>query len=368
LHTGPPAPLPSRPGPVTGAYRSALRGRELVLAGFLALLLVFVGVSLSVGSYDLSWREILSALSTGEEGVANTVVWRLRMPRILAAVVTGWALGLSGLGTQSLLKNPLASPFTLGISQGAAFGAALAIVLVGVGGAQGTAAAGIPAGSGMLRNVYSVSLFALGGSLSATAVILRLAVFRRLSPESVILAGVALSSLFVSGTILIQYFASDVEIASVVFWTFGDVSRSTWREIARMSAVCAGATAFFLRHRWNLNALLAGEDAARGLGVRVEALRLSGMLVASLAAAVVTAFHGVVAFLGLLAPHIGRRIVGSDHRLLVPASCLVGGLLLLGADTLGRCLAGSGSLPVGVFTSFLGAPLFLFLLIRGRRP
>jgi len=236
-----------------------------------------------------------------------------------------------------------------------------------VGGAGGTVVAGDPDGGGLFRNLCSVSLFAMAGAMTATAVILILSVFRRMAPESIILAGVALSSLFVSGTILIQFFASDVEIASVVFWTFGDVSRSTWREISYMAAVCLAVTAFFLINRWNLNALSSGEDVARGLGVSVEALRLWGMLAAALAAAIVTGFHGVVAFLGLLAPHIGRRLVGADHRLLVPASCLIGALLLLAADTLGRCLAGSGSLPVGVITSFMGAPLFLYLLIRGER-
>jgi len=354
---------------VARAYRAALGRRALMIPGFLLLLALCAGVALTVGAFDLPWPSMLRALAGKEEGPAHTVVWSLRMPRILAAMVTGWALGLSGLGTQSLLKNPLASPFTLGISQGAAFGAALGIVLLGLGGLGGPAADGAPAArETLVRSFASISLLAMAGAMTATGVILALAVLGRMAPESIILAGVALSSLFVSGTILIQYFASDVEVASVVFWTFGDVSRSTWREIACMAAVTAAVSAFFLMNRWSLNALSSGEDVARGLGVRVEALRLWGMLAASLAAAVVTAYHGVVAFLGLLAPHIGRRLVGADHRLLVPASCLIGALLLLGADTLGRCLAGSGSLPVGVITSFMGAPLFLYLLIRrGRR-
>jgi iron complex transport system permease protein len=186
-----------------------------------------------------------------------------------------------------------------------------------------------------------------------------------MSPEAIILAGVALSSLFVSGTILIQYFASEVEIATVVFWTFGDVARSTWREIGLLGIAALGITLYFVLYRWDLNALLAGEETAKSLGVEVEKIRILGMLIATVLAALVTCFHGVIAFLGLLAPHIGRRLIGPDHRLLIPYSCLLGALLLLLADTVGRVVVGSGTLPVGVLTSFMGAPLFLYLLWKG---
>jgi iron complex transport system permease protein len=210
-----------------------------------------------------------------------------------------------------------------------------------------------------------VTFFAFLGAMTATLVILLLARLKKLSPEAIILAGVALSSLFTSGTILVQYFASEVEIASVVFWTFGDVARSNWQEIGILSLTTLLVLIYFVFNRWNLNALSAGEDTARSLGVEVDRFRLWGMLLASLVAALATAFHGVIAFLGLLAPHIGRRLIGADHRFLIPYSCLIGSLLLLLADTAGRLLVGSGTLPVGVLTSFMGAPLFLYLLIKG---
>jgi iron complex transport system permease protein len=199
----------------------------------------------------------------------------------------------------------------------------------------------------------------------ATAVILLLARLKKMSPESIILAGVAMSSLFTSGTILIQYFASEVEIASVVFWTFGDVTRSNWPEIGLLTMVTFAVIVYFVFVRWDLNAVSAGEDTARSLGLDVDRFRLYGMLLAALAASLATALHGVIAFLGLLAPHIGRRLIGADHRFLIPYSCLIGALLLLLADTAGRLIVGSGTLPVGVLTSFMGAPLFLYLLIRG---
>jgi iron complex transport system permease protein len=287
------------------------------------------------------------------------------VPRIAAAIVAGWGLGLSGLATQSLLRNPLASPFTLGISQGAAFGAAFSIVILGAGGMRASALRTQDAASFFIHSVYAVTVFAFLGALLATVVILALARLRKMTPESIILAGVALSSLFTSGTILVQYFATDVEIATVVFWTFGDVARSSWREIGLLALITGGAILYYLFHRWNLNAMAAGEESAMALGVEVERVRLAGMFIAALVAALATAFHGVIAFLGLLAPHIGRRLVGADHRLLAPFSGLIGALLLLAADTGGRLLVGSGTLPVGVLTSFMGAPLFLYLLMRG---
>jgi iron complex transport system permease protein len=210
-----------------------------------------------------------------------------------------------------------------------------------------------------------VTLFAFLGSITATLVILLLASLKKMSPESIILAGVALSSLFTSGTILVQYFATEVEIATVVFWTFGDVARSSRQEICLLGVVTACVVIYFMYNRWNLNALATGDDSAKGLGVEINRLRLAGMLLAALVAALATAFHGVIAFLGLLSPHIARRLAGSEHGLLIPYSCLTGSLLLLLADTLGRIIVGSGTLPVGVLTSFMGAPLFLYLLIRG---
>jgi len=300
------------------------------------------------GAYDLSPLRVLKVLTGGGGEAADVVVWNIRLPRIAAALMTGWGLSLAGLSIQSLLKNPLGSPSTLGISQGAAFGAALAIVVFGA-------------------KVFSVTVFAFAGAMGATVVILLLARLKSLSPEAIILAGVALSSLFGSATILVQYVATETQLAVVVFWTFGDVARSGWKEIGLMSAAVVLASLYLAARRWDLNALDSGEETAKGLGVHVERVRLQGMVVASLVSALATAFHGVIAFVGLIAPHMARRLVGADHGLLVPFSAVLGGLLLLAADTLGRVLVGSGALPVGVVTSFMGAPMFLYLLVRGYR-
>lgn len=352
-------------------YQAYLRKKLLL---FWVLLVVLIGLALyamTAGLYNLSIYKVFETLAGSEDTQAIVVVWRIRLPRIVSAIVAGWALGLSGLVIQCLLRNPLGSPFTLGISQGAAFGAAFAIVMLGAGGAAPSSAqSGIvqtvsSAGPMTIRNLYSVTFCAFLGGLLATGIILALARLKKMAPEAIILAGVALSSLFVSGTILVQYFATEVEIASVVFWTFGDVSRSNWTEIFWMTASTSLATLYFTLKRWDLNALSADEDTALALGVEVGKIRLVGMFLTALIASLVTAFLGVIAFLGLLAPHIGRRLVGSDHRFLLPVSCLLGSLLLLLSDTIGRTIVGSGTLPVGVLTSFMGAPLFLYLLVKG---
>jgi iron complex transport system permease protein len=354
-------------GRIIEAHRALIRPKIYLFIWLLLGLLVLIIGSIAVGSYDISLAKIIRTVFGLEEGPYKIVVWDIRMPRITAAMITGCALGLSGLATQSLLRNPLASPFTLGISQGAAFGAAFSIVVIGAAGMNQSALRTADANTFTILNVYAVTFFAFLGAITATLVILLLARLKKMSPESIILAGVALSALFTSGTILIQYFATDVEIATVVFWTFGDVARSNWQEIGFLGVVTVGVIVYFVFQRWNLNALAAGDDSAKGLGVEINRLRLAGMFLAALVAALATAFHGVIAFLGLLAPHIARRLTGSDHGLLIPFSCIVGSLLLLAADTLGRLLVGSGSLPVGVLTSFMGAPLFLYLLMKGLR-
>jgi len=360
--------LSGQPGELSGLYKAGLKKKIALGLGLTAATVVLGVYALAAGSYDLGPLDALRCLLGLESGANAVVVLGIRLPRIIAAIITGWALGLAGLATQTLLRNPMASPFTLGISHGAAFGAAFAIVFLGAGTTREAALRVGAMSDFFINSPYAVTLFAFMGAISATLVILLLARLKKMSPEAVVLAGVALTSLFVSGTILVQYFATETEIATVVFWTFGDVARSNWQEIGFLAVATLGITLYFSLKRWDLNALVAGAESAQGLGVRVERLRLEGMVLAALAAALATAFHGVIAFLGLLAPHISRRLVGADHRLLVPFSGLVGALLLLAADTTGRVVVGSGSLPVGVLTSFMGAPLFLYLLLKGQRP
>jgi iron complex transport system permease protein len=280
------------------------------------------------------------------------------MPRILSAIVAGIGLSVAGCVTQSILRNSLASPFTLGISQGAAFGAAVAIIVFGADSTTNP-------DSVIVNNPYLVVFFAFLGSMGSTIVVLMLAKSFRVTPEAMVLAGVALGSLFSAVTMILQYFADDVRVASVVFWTFGDIGRASWKDLGIMSVVVGISLIYFMFNRWNYNALDSGEETAKGLGVDVEKVRLLGMFVSSLIAAVITSFVGIIGFIGLVAPHIMRRLIGGDHRFLIPASSVMGGLILLASDTLGRTIISPVVLPVGAITSFLGAPVFLYVLSRG---
>lgn len=343
-------------------YRRYARRKALVILlvalGSVALAITAMGL----GSAGLSPLEVIRALLGRADAAASRIVFHIRLPRVLAALLAGAALSLSGCVMQNLLVNPLASDYTLGISQGASFGAAVAIVALGAGSTQSTTVDAV-----WINNPYVVTVFAFLGAILTTLVVLGMARTRGMTPEAMILAGIAMGALFSAGTIITQYFASDVQVASVVFWTFGDLGRASWKELAIIAGVTLPVGAFFVVRRWSLNALAAGDETARTLGVNVNRIRLAGMFLASLLAAVCVAFLGIIAFVGLVAPHLMRRVIGGDYRYLVPGSMVAGSLLLLASDTVGRTIIAPVVLPVGALTSFMGAPLFIYLLARGHR-
>ncbi len=346
------------------AYRGFARRKGLILIflGGVTLLAAFVCVA--AGSAGITPGAVLRTLVGGGSVSENTVIWNIRMPRVLTAVLCGMGLAAAGGVMQSVLKNPLASASTLGISQGAAFGAAFAIIVLG-GGAQSQALDGVT-----ITNPYLVSICAFVCAILATALILSLSRQRRMSPESMVLAGVALSSLFSGGVTLLQYFAEDVKVAAVVFWTFGDLGRTSWREVGILAAVVLVSLLYFIFNRWNYNALQGGDQTAKSLGVATERVRGLSMLVCAVATAAIVSFVGVINFIGLIAPHLARRLVGGEYRYLLTATALIGILLLLLSDLAARMLLAPVVLPIGAITSFLGAPMFLYLLFRrkgGRR-
>ncbi len=263
---------------------------------------------------------------------------------------------------QSVLRNPLASSFTLGISQSAAFGAAFSVMVLGSG-----IMTSRTVGAVTITNPYLTTGSAFAFSLLAAWLIVMVARVRGASPEVMVLAGVALGALATAGTMFLQYFADDVQLAAMVFWTFGDTSRASWTELGLLTAVTVVSSLFFFANAWNYNAIDAGDETAKGLGVRVERTRILGMLMATLVTAAITAFLGIIGFVGLVVPHMVRRVIGSDHRFLLPASFVAGALLLLLADTAARLMLAPHVLPVSVLTAFLGAPVFIYLIVRGRR-
>ncbi len=331
--------------------------KRVFIGLFLSLSIMVVSLyALSHGAYSLSVREVVDALFGGGTDSARLIVWNIRLPRIVAGLLVGASLAIAGAVMQGFLRNPLATPFTMGVSHGAMFGASFAILL-GAGYAESS-------GRISLDNPYAVVLFAFIGAISATAVILTLARLKGLSPEAIILAGVAMSSLFVALTTLVQYFADELQLAAMVYWSFGDLGRATWREDLMLFAVFVPVFVYFVVKRWDLNASVMGDEVAKSVGVDVERVRLISTFLAALVTSVSVAFVGVIGFIGLIAPHAVRLVAGGDYRFLVPLSALAGALLLVAADTVARLVLSPMILPVGIVTSFLGAPAFIYLLVR----
>jgi iron complex transport system permease protein len=215
-----------------------------------------------------------------------------------------------------------------------------------------------------ITNPYVVTICAFVGGFLTTVVILGLSRIAKVSPATMVLAGVALSSLFSGGTTIVQYFADDVKVASVVYWTFGDLGRANWREISIIFGVTAVALLYFMCNRWNFNAMESGADTAKSLGVPVDRLTMISMTLCALMAAVCTAFVGCISFIGLIAPHMVRRFVGNDYRFLIPASALMGAIVLVLSEVTSRVIVAPSILPIGALTSFLGAPMFLYMIFR----
>ncbi len=335
--------------------------RVFILLTTVILLLTLV-VGITLGASDISFIQLIEILFGEGDVVNRQIVLNIRLPRILSAILAGTALAVSGTVMQSILRNPLGSPFTLGISNAAAFGAAFAVIVLGAGSTQSSANDAV-----IFNNPYLITISAFLWSLVSTIIILTMAKFRDATPETLILTGIILGSLFMAATTGLEYFAEEVQLASIVFWTFGDLGRASWTEFFILSIVIIPSLIYFIYNRWNISVLNSGDETAKSLGVNVEKLRVKVMLTASIATAVSVSFFGIIAFVGLVVPHIVRRMIGCDERFLIPASALFGGVFLLGSDIIARTIISPMVLPVGILTSFIGAPLFIYLLIRGRK-
>ncbi|WP_028574562.1 FecCD family ABC transporter permease [Desulfonatronovibrio hydrogenovorans] len=342
---------------------NAYIGRKCIFLFLLLVLCMFFFIlAVSLGAVRIPALEVVKTFfGLSSDPRFNIIILNIRLPHALAALLAGAGLAAAGAAMQSILRNPLGSPFTLGISQAGAFGAAFAVMIMGSGVMQST-----QVGAVTIANPYLTTIIAFIFCMIASMVIVAIARLRGATPEVMVLSGVALGSLFGAGTMFLQYFADDVQLAAMVFWTFGDVARAGWGEIRIMAAVVGVSVLFFIYNRWNYNAIDAGDETAKGLGVRVEVVRMAGMMVASLVTATIVSFLGIIGFVGLICPHIVRRVIGDDHRFLMPASCLTGGILLLASDTVARLMLAPHVLPVSILTAFLGAPTFLYLLIRRR--
>lgn len=302
--------------------------------------------------YRLAYAKIWGIdLPRDDERIANVLLY-LRLPRVLLAILAGAILSLAGAAMQGLLRNPLVSPYTLGLSPAAAFGAAVAIL---VAQSNGTSVG------------ITVSLSAIAFSLACSLIVLGLATAKSMNITVLILLGTALTAIFSALTSGLQYIANDEALAAITRWTFGSVNEARWTHVGVLAVTILVLTPYFQLKAGEVNSLaFAGDDTAKSLGVNVNLLRISLIFLAVSGSSLVVSFIGVVGFVGLVGPHIARLIVGSDHRFLFPFSMVTGGALLLLADTVGRTILPPRVIPVGIVVALVGAPLFIYLILRKR--
>lgn len=331
-----------------------LHGRRVlfILALVLGCLVLSV-VSIGVGSVGIGYGDVIRTLFGDAPDVfVNSIIWNYRFPRVLMALVAGVGLAVAGASMQGVLRNPLVDPFTLGIASGASLGASMAIVLHFT----------LPG-----LEDYMIIGNAFVFSLMSSFLILGLGRMRGVSPETFILVGIALTFVFSALTGVLQYIASDAQIAELVSWSFGSLSRPTTYQTVISLVVVGVCVPLLLSWSWRLNAVsLSGDEVAQSLGVNPGRLRVQVMVVSSIITASIIAFTGVLGFVGLVAPHIARLLVGGDHRYMMAVSGLLGAVLLLVSDIVGRTVIAPTIIPVGIMLSLMGGPFFLYILMRKR--
>jgi iron complex transport system permease protein len=343
--------------------RVILQPRTLSITLSLACLLA-IWLSLALGPVSLPLIDTLRAglrllgLPVAGDNLqqAELILGQIRVPRTLLGLAVGAVLALSGVAMQGLFRNPLADPGLVGVSSGAALGAAIAII-------AGASLGGMPP----VLEPYVLSIFAFTGGLAVTGIVYRLG--RREGQTSVgimLLAGVAMTALAGSIIGLFTYLADDAALRTLTFWNLGTLNGASYARLWPLLMVCVLVILWLPRRAKALNALLLGESEARHLGIEVERLKRELVLCIALGVGAAVAAAGLIGFVGLIVPHLVRLIAGPDHRVVLPASALAGATLLLFADVFARLVLTPAELPIGIVTAFIGAPFFLFLLVRGR--
>ena len=334
----------------------AITGRKYLILVSLAALLVLTLISdILIGPAHLSIWEVASTVlwPGSSDVVSRVVIWDIRMPMALMAVIVGASLAIAGAEMQTVLNNPLASPFTLGISAAAGFGAALAIVLgVSVVPFAGT---------------FLVTVNAFFFAMLASVIIYAFSRLRGATAQIVILLGIALVFLFSSLLAMLQYVASEEALQQVIFWTLGSLVKASWPKVGIAFGVLLITTPLFIRHVWTLTALRLGDSKAQSLGVNVDALRLQALIAISVLASAAVAFVGTIGFVGLVAPHVARMLVGEDQRFFLPVSALTGAVLLSVTSIVSKSIIPGVLFPIGIITSLVGIPFFVSLILTQRR-
>lgn len=337
------------------AYRRLVTRKRLILAGLVLLLLCSVLLDLALGPASYSLGEVVGALISPDSASpqVRVVMWDIRLPVALMAVAVGAALSLAGAQMQTILNNPLASPFTLGISAAASFGAALGL-------AFGVALFPLAA-------QFMVPLNAFIMAMLSALLIHFLSMRRGVTAETIVLLGIALVFTFNALLALVQFFATEQAVAAVVFWTMGSLTKATWPKLGVICVVILITLPIFAKRAWALTALRLGDDKAASFGINVRSLRFQTLIMVSLLASFPVAFVGTIGFIGLVGPHIARMLIGEDQRFFLPASLLTGALILSASSVVSKTLIPGAIFPIGVVTSLIGVPFFISLILGGKK-
>lgn len=337
------------------AYRRLSRRRALTIVVMVVALVASVVTDVMVGPSSLSLTDALRTIvaPAGATAMEHAIIWDLRLPMAAMAVVVGAALAVAGVQMQTILNNPLAEPFTLGIAAAASFGAATSIV----------AGVSVLSVGGLFMTAANAWICAVGACL----VIQGLSLLRDAGAETMILLGIALVFLFSALLSLMQFVASEQALQQVVFWTLGSLTKADWLRVGLIAAVLALVVPLCARVSWRLTALRMGDERAASLGVSVRRLRLIVLLSVSVLAATAVAFVGTIGFVGLVGPHVARMLVGEDQRYLLPASALGGALLLSVTSIVSKMVMPGVVIPVGIITALIGVPFFIVIVFTRRR-
>lgn len=335
-------------------YKQLSRRRLQFIVLFAVLTLAALVRDVMTGAAPLTVREVCLGLFRPDQAapMVRTILWTLRLPVALTAAAVGATLGLAGAVMQTILCNPLASPYTLGVGAGAAFGASLAIVL--------------DVSLFSLPPEYLVPFNAFFFAMAICLLIYGLGRVKGLSTNTMVLAGIALLFLFQALQALLQYYATEGDLQAIVFWTFGSLQKATWPKLAMISGVFLACFPLLMRDAWKYTALLLGDEKAESLGVRAGPLKLRAFLLISLLAAAAVCFVGTIGFIGLAGPHIARILAGEEQRFYLPLSALCGALILSCASVISKTLVAGSVFPIGIITSLIGVPFFFALIIKGK--
>ncbi|WP_270505235.1 FecCD family ABC transporter permease [Eubacterium limosum] len=334
--------------------------RAALMLAAVILLIIAAFSSCFVGVANVTVGRVFATLLPGGHfmGAAAlnqtelTVLMQLRLPRITMALVSGIGLGISGLVMQAITGNKMASPFTTGLSNAAAFGASLAIIF-----------GFMPFGSNQVGTVMMAFVLAF----ICAAMVYGIASAKGMGKTTIILIGIALNYFFSALNASMQYVANEQQLSAIVHWTFGSLSEITWEQILVVCVILLLTFPFIVRFAWHYNLLSTGDESAVALGVNVMRLRLLSGIAVTLISSAIVSFTGVIGFVGLVAPHIARLLIGGDYRALIPLTALSGAILLIAADTVGRVVVSPVIIPVGIVVSFIGVPVFIYLIVKEQK-